>query len=97
MYFQYVALKTGNKWASYAKPGCPEERTVNNKKPGHAPGEMLLQERREKTDSQGEPTTENFAEHLTRVTPNADSSKALLKARYKALHHPEDDHADDSH
>ncbi len=64
---------------------------MNNKKPGHAPGEMSLQERREKTDSQGEPTTENFAEHLTRVTPNADSSKALLKARYKALHDVEHD------
>lgn len=79
------------------KPIRPVERTVNNRKPGHAPGETSLRERKEETDSQADPATENYAEHLARVTPDADSSKALLKARYKALHHPEDDHADDSH
>jgi hypothetical protein len=64
---------------------------VNNKKPGRAPGEISLQERKEETDSQDEPPTENYAEHLARVMPDADSSKALLKARYKALHDAEDD------
>jgi hypothetical protein len=29
---------------------------------------------------------ENYAEHLARVIPDADHSKALLKAHYKALH-----------
>ena len=29
---------------------------------------------------------ENYAEHLARVIPDADHSKALLQAHYKTLH-----------
>ena len=29
---------------------------------------------------------ENYAEHLARVIPDADHSKALLQAQYKTLH-----------
>ena len=32
---------------------------------------------------------ENYAEHLARATPDADQNKALLQARYKALHDTE--------
>ena len=69
----------------------PGEITLDDKRPGREPEEISLQERKDETDSQGEPSTESYAEHLARVTPNADSSKALLKARYKARHDAEQD------
>jgi hypothetical protein len=34
----------------------------------------------------GRLTSESYAEHLARVTQDADHSKALLQARYRALH-----------
>jgi hypothetical protein len=67
---------------------------VDYKKPGHVAGTNPPQERKEETDSQDDPATENYAEHLARVMPDADSSKALLKARYKALHDAEHDDTD---
>jgi len=73
------------------KTHTPGERALDDKKTGREPEKTSLQEREEDTDSRGEPSTENYAEHLARVTPNADSSKALLKARYKARHDAEQD------
>ncbi len=32
------------------------------------------------------PVGEAYAEHLARVTPDADCSRALLQANYRALH-----------
>jgi hypothetical protein len=40
------------------------------------------------TDKQA---NESYAEHLARVMPDADNSKALLQAHYKALHHADPD------
>ena len=37
----------------------------------------------------GEQEKENYAEHLARVIPDADHSKALLQAHYKALQSPQ--------
>lgn len=37
-------------------------------------------------DVMGEQANESYAEHLARVMPDADNSKALLQAHYKALH-----------
>ena len=67
---------------------------MNNEETEREPEETSLQQRKAKTDSQGEPATENYAEHLARVTLNPDSSKALLKARYKARHNAEHDDTD---
>jgi hypothetical protein len=44
--------------------------------------------------SEADHEREDYAEHLARVTPDADRNKALLQARYKALHDAEPDNAD---
>lgn len=46
---------------------------------------------RDATDKQA---NESYAEHLARVMPDADNSKALLQAHYKALHHADPDYTD---
>jgi hypothetical protein len=43
---------------------------------------------------QGNQAKENYAEHLARVTPDADHNKALLQAHYKALHNIDPDYTD---
>jgi hypothetical protein len=62
---------------------------MSNKKTGRAPGDISPEEHAKKSDTRDEPATENYAEHLARVTPDPECSKALLKARYKALHDAE--------
>jgi len=37
-------------------------------------------------EQSGNPAREDFAGHLARVTPDAEGNKALLQARYRALH-----------
>jgi hypothetical protein len=41
--------------------------------------------------TRGEAEREHYAEHLAKVTPDADHNKALLQARYRALHGAEQD------
>lgn len=43
---------------------------------------------------QGKHAREDYAGHLARVTPDADRNKALLQARYRALHDVDPDHPD---
>lgn len=42
----------------------------------------------------GDQEREDYAEHLARVTPDADQNKALLQARYKALHDADPENPD---
>lgn len=45
----------------------------------------------------GRQTSEGYAQHLARLTPDADHSKALLQAHYKALHAVTDSRGDMPH
>lgn len=54
-------------------------------KPQHVSEQQWLQQLRTLA-SVGRQTGEGYAEHLARVTQDADHSKALLQAHYRALH-----------
>jgi len=56
-----------------------EHKKIETGAPGvPAPGEGQ--------ESPGDHTREDYATHLARVTPAAEGNKALLLARYRALH-----------
>jgi hypothetical protein len=80
---QYGAVDTGRERAPSADRMYLGEMTMDKKKPRDVTVETALQKRKEET--------ENYAEHLARVTPDANSSKALLQARFKELHDIEHD------
>jgi len=54
-------------------------------KPEHADDEQWLRHL-QWIAQMGRQASESYAEHLARVTQDADLSKALLQARYRALH-----------
>lgn len=54
-------------------------------KPEHIDDDAWLQHLRWMART-GRQAGESYAEHLARVTQDADRSKALLQARYRALH-----------
>ena len=50
------------------------------------PSDAVDNSRPQQNKPSGQQEKENYAEHLARVIADADHSKALLQAHYKALH-----------
>ncbi len=63
-----------------------DEKTNITAKSAHSPEQV--------EELHHDPDREDYAEHLARVTPDADRNKALLQARYRALHDEDPDHPD---